>query len=59
MDYRLMVYDDFFVYPDKVREKALEQELGERVISRITDRNIARVIITNNMKDIRSTRRSG
>ena len=24
-----MVYDDFFVYPDKVREKALEQEFNQ------------------------------
>jgi len=26
MDYRLMVYDDFFAHPEKVREKALEQK---------------------------------
>tara|TARA_B100000586_G_scaffold93140_1_gene66340 strand:- start:245 stop:766 length:522 start_codon:yes stop_codon:yes gene_type:complete len=29
MDYRLMVYDDFFVHPDKVREKALEQKFNQ------------------------------
>ena len=37
--------------------KALEQELGERIISRITDANIGAVIILNNAKDVRGKKR--
>ena len=37
--------------------KALEKALGERIMSRITDADIARVVIASNAKDIRMKRR--
>ena len=37
--------------------KELEKELGDRIISRITDVNISRVLLCNNTKDLRLKRR--
>ena len=29
MDYRLIVYDDFFMHPNEIRKKALEQTFNQ------------------------------